>query len=175
MSMVCDSISAYCHRFEVSVGKREASDRDQADTNTGAVAVARNMKIIMNDHRKGFRLVVIDRFKLVSTSRYPPPGNESGTVQIDRIGRITGLKKIERGVFTFSRVALVPCMIDKEPVPYLTTDPVITEKSVNRNVKGVGPSTCPKLVSDYQSWIGGVDVHDQLRLQLYSIQTAFRF
>ncbi|KAG2785667.1 hypothetical protein PC129_g22263 [Phytophthora cactorum] len=34
---------------------------------------------------------------------------------------------------------------------------------------------CPKLVTEYQYWMGGVDVHDQLRLQWYSIQTSFRF
>ncbi|KAJ0395196.1 hypothetical protein P43SY_008177 [Pythium insidiosum] len=49
--------------------------------------------------------------------------------------------------------------------------------SIKRNVKGAGSMvvTCPKLVTDYQRWMGGVDVHDQLRLQSYSIQTTFRF
>ncbi|KAG2773247.1 hypothetical protein PC116_g11610 [Phytophthora cactorum] len=53
----------------------------------------------------------------------------------------------------------------------------MTEDTINRNIKGVGSTTvkCPKLVSEYQRWMGGVDVHDQLRLQSYSIQTAFWF
>ncbi|ETL35148.1 hypothetical protein L916_12688 [Phytophthora nicotianae] len=33
----------------------------------------------------------------------------------------------------------------------------------------------PILVMDYQRWVGGVDVHDELRLQTFSVQTAFRF
>jgi hypothetical protein len=33
----------------------------------------------------------------------------------------------------------------------------------------------PKMVVDYQKWMGGVDVHDQLRLQRYSIQLAMKF
>jgi len=33
----------------------------------------------------------------------------------------------------------------------------------------------PKLVKDYHRWMGGVDVHDQLRLQRYSLQLAFVF
>ena len=34
---------------------------------------------------------------------------------------------------------------------------------------------CPKLVKDYHENMGGVDVHDQLRLQRYSVQMAFKF
>lgn len=34
---------------------------------------------------------------------------------------------------------------------------------------------CPQLVVDYQRWVGGVDVHDQLRLQRYSLELAFVF
>ncbi|KAG2776162.1 hypothetical protein PC129_g19919 [Phytophthora cactorum] len=66
---------------------------------------------------------------------------------------------------------------DRKPVHYLATGPVMTEDTIHRNITGVGSTTVtfPKLVSDYQCWMGGVDVHDQLRLQSYSIQTAFRF
>ena len=33
----------------------------------------------------------------------------------------------------------------------------------------------PKCVADYQRWMGGVDIHDQLRLQTFSLQRAFVF
>eukprot|EP00644_Phytophthora_capsici_P010282 jgi/Phyca11/123672/e_gw1.51.200.1 len=33
---------------------------------------------------------------------------------------------------------------------------------------------CPRLDVDYHEAIGGVDVHDQLRLQRYSIQRSMR-
>ncbi|KAE8995979.1 hypothetical protein PF002_g4871 [Phytophthora fragariae] len=34
---------------------------------------------------------------------------------------------------------------------------------------------CPRFVKDYQTFMGGVDVHDQLRLQRYSLQLARRY
>ncbi|DAZ96869.1 TPA: hypothetical protein N0F65_008830 [Lagenidium giganteum] len=34
---------------------------------------------------------------------------------------------------------------------------------------------CPKFVKDYQRLKGGVDIHDQLRLQRYSLQMAIRY
>jgi hypothetical protein len=34
---------------------------------------------------------------------------------------------------------------------------------------------CPQMVVDYQRYMGGVDIHDQLRLQRYSVQMAFVF
>jgi hypothetical protein len=34
---------------------------------------------------------------------------------------------------------------------------------------------CPKLIKDYHLHMGGVDVHDQLRLQRYSVQLSFTF
>ncbi|GMF44198.1 unnamed protein product [Phytophthora fragariaefolia] len=34
---------------------------------------------------------------------------------------------------------------------------------------------CPRVVTDYHALMGGVDVHDQLRLQRYSLQPALRF
>lgn len=35
--------------------------------------------------------------------------------------------------------------------------------------------SAPQCVVDYQRWMGGVDVHDQLRLQRYSLQLSFVF
>ncbi|KAG3108001.1 hypothetical protein PI125_g12206 [Phytophthora idaei] len=31
------------------------------------------------------------------------------------------------------------------------------------------------MVKDYQTWMGGVDVHDKLRLQRYSLQLSCKF
>ncbi|KAG3121778.1 hypothetical protein PI126_g24424 [Phytophthora idaei] len=96
--------------------------------------------------------------------------------------RKTRPRRIERGSFAFSRSTAIPTMAgchwwDRKPVHYLATGPIMAEDSIHRNIKMVGPSTvkCPMLVTDYQRWMGGVDVHDQHRLQSYSIQTAFRF
>ncbi|KAG2990776.1 hypothetical protein PC121_g21703 [Phytophthora cactorum] len=96
--------------------------------------------------------------------------------------RKTRPRRIERGSFAFSRSTAIPTMVachwwDRKPVHYLATGPIMAEDSIHRNIKMVGPSTVkrPKVVTDYQRWMGGVDVHDQLRLQSYSIQKAFRF
>ncbi|OWY98377.1 hypothetical protein PHMEG_00030875 [Phytophthora megakarya] len=189
--MVCDSETAYWHRFEVYIGKREAADTNKQamDSKTGAAAVVRNMKVILRDRPKGFRLVVIDRFYSSVALALQLLAMQS-TFWINRIGydkniverRKTRPRSIQRGSFAFSRATAVPLMVachwwDRKPVHYLATGPVMSEESINRNIKGAGPSTvkCPKVVSDYQRWMGGVDVHDQLRLQSYSIQTTFRF
>ncbi|ETL41479.1 hypothetical protein L916_07558 [Phytophthora nicotianae] len=34
---------------------------------------------------------------------------------------------------------------------------------------------CPSMMRDYQRWMGGVDIHDQLRLQRYSVQLSVVF
>ncbi|KAG6623498.1 uncharacterized protein IUM83_01970 [Phytophthora cinnamomi] len=54
---------------------------------------------------------------------------------------------------------------------------VVSESSIYRIVKLVGPISvpCPEAVTNYQRWMGGVDVHDQVRLQKYSLQTSTKF
>ncbi|OWY95746.1 hypothetical protein PHMEG_00034173 [Phytophthora megakarya] len=64
---------------------------------------------------------------------------------------------------------------DRKPVHYLCTGSVMSASMIRRNVKGTGPTMvpCPKPVNDYHAWMGGVDVHDQLPPQTFSIQTLF--
>jgi hypothetical protein len=49
--------------------------------------------------------------------------------------------------------------------------------AVDRRVKGGAKVQvpAPRCVVDYQRWMGGVDIHDQLRLQRYSIQLSVVF
>ncbi|OWZ16929.1 hypothetical protein PHMEG_0009208 [Phytophthora megakarya] len=42
-----------------------------------------------------------------------------------------------------------------------------------RGKKVVAP--CPSMMRDYHRWMGRVDIHDQLRLQRYSLQLAVAF
>ena len=153
------------------------------------------MKIVLGraSSPSGYRLVVIDRFyssvalaiELLTMGLYV-----LGAIMTARIGfdkrvrekRQTRPRGLERGSFLFSRSVAIPTMIacrwwDRKPVHYLATGPSMTEDTIRRNLKGQGGSVfkCPKLVTDYQRWMGGVDVHDQLRLQAYSVQTSIRF
>ncbi|ETK71991.1 hypothetical protein L915_20842 [Phytophthora nicotianae] len=96
--------------------------------------------------------------------------------------RKTRSAAIPRGFFLFSRSTAVPSMVafhwwDRKPVHYLCTGSSMAVSSIQRNAKRVGPETvpCPAAVNDYQRWMGGVDVHDQLRLQRFSLQTSTRF
>ena len=110
-----------------------------------------------------------------------------GTIMTNRIGYDKNIKMkqktrpsgIPRGSFTFSRSVAAPSMIafhwwDRKPVHYLCTGSALKESSIGRKIKQVGQITvpCPTAVNDYQRWMGGVDVHDQLRLQRYSLQTS---
>ena len=52
-----------------------------------------------------------------------------------------------------------------------SVSPLARRVSANERVE----APAPKLVKDYHRWMGGVDAHDQLRLQRYSLQLAFVF
>ncbi|OWY93595.1 LOW QUALITY PROTEIN: hypothetical protein PHMEG_00036951 [Phytophthora megakarya] len=68
--MVCDSITAYCHRNNTymshasfaALKKRGDSEQQAFDSKTGAAAVFRNMRAVFGERQRGFRLVAIDQF-----------------------------------------------------------------------------------------------------------------
>jgi hypothetical protein len=186
---------SYLTSFEMYAGKRNSDDGGDAafDHKTGAIAVVRNLKIVLGPNRHPWHAVVVDRFyssvllaiELLGMNVYV-----LGTVMTNRIGYDNNVKEkrqvrpasIPRGTFTFSRSVAIPTMVafhwwDRKPVHYLCTGAVMSESSIGRKVKQVGAITvpCPVPVTDYQRWMGGVDVHDQLRLQNYSLQTSTKF
>lgn len=57
---------------------------------------------------------------------------------------------------------------------YRCSGAVMAEASIKRKVKRVGTiaAPCPAPVAEYQPWIGGSDVHDQLQLWSGSLQTS---
>ncbi|ETN14543.1 hypothetical protein PPTG_07571 [Phytophthora nicotianae INRA-310] len=196
MFMTCDARTAYCHRFEMYAGKRNTGDTGDSsfDHKTGAAAVVRNLKSVLHENRRHpWHLVVIDRFYssvLLAIELLGMRVYVLGAIMTDRLGydknikaaRKTRPESIPRGAFTFSRSVAVPTMVafhwwDSKPVHYLCTGTVMSASSINRNVKRVGPVTvpCPAAATDYQRWMGGVDVHDQLRLQKFSLQTSTKF
>ncbi|RAW32731.1 hypothetical protein PC110_g10936 [Phytophthora cactorum] len=151
MFMVCDSRTAYCHRFEVNVGAREKRDDTTVDNKTGAAAVVRNMRILLGENSRGFHLIVIDRFyssvalalQLLSMSIYV-----FETIVINRIGYDAQVvekcksrpRRIPQGSFTFTRCVAVPTMVachwwDRKPVHYLATGVSMAKDRLNRNVR----------------------------------------
>ncbi|GMF48177.1 unnamed protein product [Phytophthora fragariaefolia] len=190
--IMCDSKTA----FEVYAGKRNVGDVGDPsfDRKTGAAAVVRNLAFVLStDRRHAWNAVVFDRFYpsvLLTVELLCMNVYTIGTVKTNRLGYDQNVKdkrqsrpaSIPRESFTFSRSVAVPTMIafhwlDRKPVHYLCTSAVMTAITIMRNVKRVGPITvpCPAAVTDYQRWVGGVDVHDQLRLQTYSLQTSTKF
>ncbi|GMF39851.1 unnamed protein product [Phytophthora fragariaefolia] len=68
--------------------------------------------------------------------------------------------------------------MDSKPVNMIATGCATTPASVTRREKGFAVLQvvpCPQLIADYHSDMGGVDHHDQLRLQRYSIQRCVAF
>ena len=185
----------YC-RFEIYLGKKQHDTEQQSfDNKTGAAAVVRNLgKVVTDDDkRNGFRVVTIDRYysgvpliiQLLSLRVYAV-----GTIMTNRLGYckevIDKNKKRRatdvRGSFKMSRCLDIPTVLaiswlDNKPVHFLSSGATGCKSSVTRrgrnNQLDIVP--CPNVVRDYHRFMGGVDVHDQLRLQNYSLQTCYRF
>jgi hypothetical protein len=114
-----------------------------------------------------------------------------GTIMTNRLGYCKGVICREkrrnknsqpRGTFKMARSLDVPsmvalCWLDNKPVHFLSTGAAATSSNVShRGRDGTTEMVSrPKIVSDYHRFMGGVDLHDQLRLQRYSLQTTFRF
>ena len=67
--------------------------------------------------------------------------------------------------------------VDNKPVYFLSSQVSTKMTTIERREK-TGEITivpCPQLVFEYQRSMGGVDLHDQLRMQSYSIQLGNRF
>ncbi|GMF59844.1 unnamed protein product [Phytophthora fragariaefolia] len=164
------------------------------DFKSGAATVVRNLSAAFTpESRHNWHVVVVDRFyssvllglELLKMNVYVVV-----TIQTNRLGfnidiqskRKTRPASIPRGSFLFSRSAVVPAMIsclwwDRRPVYYLCTGSVMTASTIERKTKRVGALQvgCPQSVNDYQNWMGGIDRHDQLRLQSYSLQMSTHF
>lgn len=164
------------------------------DNKTEPAAVLRNLTAAITSEGKydGWRVVTIDRFytsvvlllQLLVMKVYAV-----GTVMTNRVGFCPAVVDKSsaractgrRGQFKASRAVEVPSLaavswIDKKPVHFLAIGAALSALTVNRrSAQSLLAVQSPKVVADYHAMMGGVDRHDQLRLQSYSIQTGFRF
>jgi hypothetical protein len=178
------------------MGKAQVSGMNTPsfDTKTGPAAVVRNLQVVLRDvdiDAEGWRVVTIDRFytsialllQLLKMGMYAV-----GTIMTNKIGyckpvvnRNTGKDLEPRGSFRYATAVDVPSMIalswvDKKPVHFLATGATCAHSSVRRYVgRSYEQVACPQIVTDYHKLMGGVDRHDQLRLQRYALQTSHRF
>ncbi|POM64301.1 Hypothetical protein PHPALM_20194 [Phytophthora palmivora] len=193
--MLWSAVTAYGIRFEVYCGKKQhASDAHKIDMKSGPAAVVRNLLEVFGPEAKkqGKRLVVVDRFytsmalaiELLLMGFYCV-----GTIMTNRLGyckaivekKKTRPPEIDRGSFKISKSQLVPNMTamswwDSRPVHFLCTGGSLEMDRVVWQDGGTQMEVaCPRVIKDYHAFMGGVDVHDQLRLQRYLLQRALRF
>lgn len=112
-----------------------------------------------------------------------------GTIRKDRKGWCAAIefkqkrrpKRMPRGtckmaVWKRRRDFVALTWMDNKPVRFLATGCSTHTTQVSRRERdgSISAVPCPQLVRDYHEAMGGVDVHDQLRLQRYSIQRLIR-
>ena len=91
-------------------------------------------------------------------------------------------KGVARGIFKMARAKCDHGLIalgwmDNRPVYFLSSQVLTKLTTIQRREKNgdVSCVPCPELVVWYQKFMTGVDDHDQLRLQSYSLQLANRY
>ncbi|POM73266.1 Hypothetical protein PHPALM_9902 [Phytophthora palmivora] len=168
------------------------------DNNTGEAAVLRNMSALCPPSKTSpWRLVITDRFytsvklalELLHRRMYL-----TGTIQTDRSGyakdvvtkmktRTVNKKKVvipSQGTTKLAENKMFPQLtavmwMDRHPVHMLSSGGSRETGIVMRRIHGeMKPIPAPELVRDYHRWMGGVDVHDQLRMQRYSVQLSYK-
>ena len=168
-------------------------DSTLPDEKSGPAAVVRNLKQVFGaSGPRDFRLIVTDRFytsvvlamQLLTMKFYTV-----GTIMMNRQGLCEAIlppkqkngrrasnkrpRNVERGTYELVHSAHVPVMkavrwYDNQGVHILATGGSGDRDRIVRRNQETGEEVemmAPRIVKDYQTYMGGVDVHDQLRLQ----------
>ncbi|ETL47635.1 hypothetical protein L916_02633 [Phytophthora nicotianae] len=118
----------------------------------------------------------------------------TGTIQTDRAGYAKGVvtaKKYKtvnkrrimqppQGTIKLAQNKRFPQLtaamgMDRNPVHLLSSGGSRRLATVMRRIEGeMKPLPAPDLIRDYHRWMGGVDVHDRLRMQRYSVQLSYK-
>ena len=192
---VCCGKTKYCSRIDVYCGARQSAK--YVDTLAGPAAVIRNLQALWPPHtvdRTQKRVVITDReytclglsARLLGMGFY-----HIGTVQPSRLGFPRALKYPfknvpkkfidQRGLCRLKRCLkykdIFACSwLDNKPVYFLSSGVCTKKTAIRRKLKN-GASTqvpCPEFIDSYNQYMSGVDTHDQLRLQRYSVQRSLR-
>ncbi|POM60735.1 hypothetical protein PHPALM_30376 [Phytophthora palmivora] len=187
-------------RLEVYCGKDQhveelgyvPESQRSADPNSGPSAVIRNLEAVLPATQDGvYHLVVTDRFyTLVQLALQLLHRNvySIGTIMGDKVGYPQEIveknhnrpKSVQHGTVRMAVARNCAAMTglvwwDRKPVQVLGTGSRRKwRRAVMRRIRGNGGRRhaipCPSMVRDYHRWMGGVDIHDQLRLHRYSLQ-----
>ena len=193
----CCGVTKYCVRIEVYLGSKQ--DSRHIDSYAGAQAVVRSVQALWPNRSSNLlqkRVIVTDReYTCVALfERLLRMGFYAiGTALTNRLGFPKHIQfpfkgdppkafRDKRGMCTLVRCAEYPdihaaAWLDRKPVYFLATGVSTCKSSVQRKLKDGASTdvTCPEFVADYNTYMGGVDTHDQLRLQRYSVQRSVRF
>ncbi|GMF32469.1 unnamed protein product [Phytophthora fragariaefolia] len=178
----------YCCSFEIYVGKKELASerRDPGSSQAGATvgseqviavpegpaAVVRNMRAVHGASHAERYLVVTDRFYTCASLAI-----QLLSMNVYLLDTVLPKRYVYNGEAYVSVPQLQACTWwDNKPVTLLVTrGSVDTECIVRREGSEQRELPCSKFVKQYQALMGGVDRHNQLRLQRYSIQMSNRW
>ncbi|GMF44658.1 unnamed protein product [Phytophthora fragariaefolia] len=175
--MLCDAKTAYYHRRQDWSSGRLAEPEDCVHSSIAP-------QLACCDHRPILHLGSSTRGAAEDEGlrRWNDHDESLGVRQEYQVRAQDPPSKHPKGFFSLHALCRCPRMIsclwwDCKPIHYLCAGSVMTPSTIERKVKRVGAIQvgCPQSVKDYQNWMGGVDRHDQLRLQSYSLQMSTRF
>ncbi|POM76723.1 Hypothetical protein PHPALM_6013 [Phytophthora palmivora] len=183
--MPCSSHTAYCIRFEFYVGKKQhTSDTKSMDKKSGPAAVVHNLKAAFPEglsarsygsilHMCGACDPVSPDGFLYGWDNHAKPHRFHYSYQREKKNSTPGDYARNFQVKTMTAIT----WWDNKPVFFLSPGSDLSlERVVRREKTGERHQVaCPKAEKDYHKSIGGVDVHDQLRLQRYSLQRTVTF
>lgn len=170
---LCDSETRYIHNFKIYIGK------DKTETGTASANVVKNLMNESELLEKGYCLFLDNWYSSPTLYRdlYEMKTNVCGTARINRKGMPRDLKSVQlkkgEAVSFATKNILAIKWKDKKDVIILTTMHKLefaeTEK-VNRHTgeKIVKPSA----IIDYNKYMGGIDVGDQMLSKFHTMRRS---
>ena len=176
MFVVSEAQTGYCHKFQIYLGKEGEDNGNEGDLGkTGLVCV----RLLRGLQHKGFQVYFDNFYTSVPLFYYLSSRGISacGTMRTNRkffpremlSEAVPGLT---RGEFVWAsyKDLLALTWKDRKAVSFLSTihDPDLGEQVTRRQKVGgryqERQVNCPKLVNDYNRYMGGVDKNDQLAI-----------
>ncbi|OWZ02138.1 LOW QUALITY PROTEIN: hypothetical protein PHMEG_00026348 [Phytophthora megakarya] len=180
--VITEHVTEYTHHVVVVLNRLDIyyGKANEDEENVEQRAVLKNLAEVLRGQETN-RLVCTDNFytSIPLSHKLQTMGySHVGTIRKDRKGWCSAIefkekkrpKQVPRGTF---RLAVWRDHPQKVGVNWMDNKPLT---HVTRREKDSTQSSVPRLqpVHDYHKAMGGVDVHDHLRLQSYSIQRSIR-